>query len=167
MNRPQVNDYPEWGEKYVSLVEDNVLDILENQVLDFSDFINNLENIADHSYAPGKWTIKQIAGHTIDTERVLIYRLTCFARGEIAPLPGFDEDSYVLNANFNERSLSSFMEEFTLTRRSNLYLLKSLTEEQLNRSGIASGKQISVRSLVFVIAGHIIHHTKIIKERYL
>jgi hypothetical protein len=167
MNRPQANEYPQWVEKYVSLVEDNVLNILENQVLDYADFMNSLENIADHFYAPGKWTIKQIAGHTIDTERVLIYRLTCFARGETASLPGFNEDSYVSNANFEHRSLSNFMEEFSLMRQSNLYLLKSLTEEQLNRKGIAAGLNISVRSLVFVLAGHIIHHTKIIKERYL
>jgi hypothetical protein len=167
MNRPLISEYPAWAETYISLVEDNVLEILEKQATEFPDFINSLVAIADHAYAPGKWTIKELSGHLIDTERILAYRLLCFSRGEAAPLPAFDEDQYVLNSNFKSRSLLSFSEEFSLMRRSNLYLFNSLTEEQLIRGGTASGRVINVRSLLFVIAGHIIHHTRIIKERYL
>jgi hypothetical protein len=167
MNRPQTSEYPVWAETYISLVEDNVLEILEQQVLDYPDFINSVLEQADYSYAPGKWTIKEVAGHVIDTERVLVYRLMCFARNEAAALPSFDEDSYVLNAHFKIRDLTSFSEEFSLMRKSNLYLFKSLIEEELNRGGTASGRAINVRSLLYVIAGHVIHHTKIIKERYL
>lgn len=167
MNRPQIHEYPAWGEKYISLVDSDVLEILERQATEFSDFINSLTEKADYAYAPGKWTIKELIGHIIDTERILVYRLTCFARAEQHALPGFEEDDYVKNAHFADRSLFSFSQEFALLRKANLYLFKSLTEKELSRSGTASEKQITVRALLFVIAGHIMHHTQIIKERYL
>ena len=167
MNRPQPNEYPQWGEQYISLVEaDDVLPILEKQATEFPDFLNNFIEKADYAYAPGKWTVKELAGHLVDTERILCFRLLCFARGEKTELPGFDEDDYVSHAHFSDRSLHSLGEEFSLMRKSNLYLFKSLHEEELNRGGIASGRYISVRALLFIIAGHIIHHTRILKERY-
>jgi len=156
-----------WGEQYISLVDDDVLGILKKQASEFADFLNTLIEKADYAYAPGKWTIKELAGHVIDTERILTYRLTCFARAEQHALPGFDEDDYVANAHFSDRSLLSLSEEFALLRKSNLYLFNSLTEKELDRSGTASERQISVRALLFVIAGHLIHHTQIIKSRYL
>jgi hypothetical protein len=156
-----------WGEQYISLVDDDVLGILKKQASEFADFLNTLIEKADYAYAPGKWTIKELAGHVIDTERILTYRLTCFARAEQHALPGFDEDDYVANAHFTDRSLLSLSEEFALLRKSNLYLFNSLTEKELDRSGTASERQISVRALLFVIAGHLIHHTQIIKSRYL
>jgi uncharacterized damage-inducible protein DinB len=167
MNRPQPSEYPVWAETYIKLVEDDVLEILERQASEFPDFINSLIERADYAYAPGKWTIKQLIGHMIDTERILVYRLTCFARGEKTPLPGFEEDDYVNNAHFQDRSLLSFSEEFSLLRKSNVYLFKSLKEEELNQMGNASNRDISVRALLFVLAGHITHHTQIIKDRYL
>lgn len=168
MNRPQPNDYPEWGGAYISLVDqDDILELLERQAREFPEFLNNLIEKADYAYAPGKWTIKEMAGHIIDTERILTYRLTCFARGEQHALPGFEEDDYVKAAHFSDRSLLSLSEEFALTRKANMYLFKSLNEHELNRSGIASDRNITVRALLFVIAGHLIHHTNTIKERYL
>ena len=167
MNRPQPDEYPAWGETYIKLVDGDVLEILEKQTIDFSDFINGLSDIADYAYAPEKWTIKELIGHIIDTERILIYRLTSFARGETQALPGFNEDDYVAGAHFTDRSLQSFSKEFELLRQANLYLIRSLNEKDLNASGTASGRQISVRAIVYVVAGHIIHHTAIIKERYL
>lgn len=167
MNQPQIQEYPEWAHNYISKVEGSPIQILEEQVTDFTNFISSIADKANYAYAPGKWTIKEMMGHIIDTERILIYRLLCFARGEKAPLPGFEEDDYVANAHFSDRSLESFLEEFTLMRKSHLFLLKSLNEEELSRIGNGNGKNISVRALVFVLAGHIIHHTYIIKERYL
>lgn len=168
MNRPQAHEYPAWGETYISKIEGNdILPLLERQATEFPEYLNSLLEKADYAYAPGKWTLKEMAGHIIDTERILVYRLTCFARNEQHALPGFEEDDYVANANFADRSLSSFAEEFALLRKANLYLFKSLKEPELNRSGTASERQISVRALLFVIAGHVIHHTQIIKERYL
>ncbi|MBC7566143.1 MAG: DinB family protein [Pedobacter sp.] len=167
MNRPQVDEYPAWGETYIKLVDSDVLEILEKQVADFSDFINSLFDIADYAYAPGKWTIKELIGHIIDTERILIYRLTSFARGEKQALPGFEEDEYVASAHFSDRSLQSFSKEFELLRQANLYLIRSLNDKDLAASGTASGRQITVKAIVYILAGHIMHHTATIKDRYL
>ncbi len=167
MNRPQPNEYPSWGEKYIKLVEGNdVFNRLEQQATEFPEFLNNFIEKADYAYAEGKWTIKELTGHLIDTERILCFRLLSFARGEQSELPGFEEDDYVKTAHFGDRSLLSFGQEFSLLRKANLYLFKSLNEAELNRVGTASGKQITVRALLFIVAGHIIHHTQIIKERY-
>jgi uncharacterized damage-inducible protein DinB len=167
MNRPQTQEYPEWGNTYIRLVEGDVIEILTKQATEFAEFINSLVEKADYAYAPGKWTIKELIGHIVDTERILVFRLLSFARGEKAALPGFEEDDYVAAAHFKDRSLFSFGEEFTLLRKANLYLINSLNEDELNVIGNANGKQMSVRSLVYILAGHIIHHTNVIKERYL
>lgn len=167
MNRPQPNEYPNWGQQYISLVEEeDVIALMERQALEFPDFLNNFIEKGDYAYAPGKWTIKELTGHIIDTERILCFRLLSFARGEKANLPGFEEDDYVAHAHFADRSLLSFGEEFSLLRKSNLYLFKSLSETELDRGGSASERFITARALLFIIAGHLIHHTKIIKERY-
>lgn len=167
MNQPHPNVYPAWAERYISLVEGDVLQVLERQTYEFPDFINSLNEKADYAYAPGKWTIKQLIGHMIDTERILTYRLTCFARGEQAALPSFDEDAYVINAHFQDRSLHSLSEEFALLRKSNMFLFHSLNDQELGKTGIASNLEISVSAIRLVLAGHVIHHTRIIKERYL
>ncbi|MES2417752.1 MAG: DinB family protein [Bacteroidota bacterium] len=167
MNRPQPHEYPEWGQNYISQVAGDVLEILNSQATDFPSFIKSLTNKADYAYAPGKWTIKELAGHIIDTERILVYRLLCFARNEQAGLPGFDEDSYVTNAHFKDGDLSGLADEFSLLRRANLYLIESLNDTELDRIGTSNEKQMSVRALVYVLAGHVIHHSKIIRERYL
>lgn len=163
MNQPQPKKYAD----YPSLVSGDVIELLARQATEFPEFLASLTSKADYAYAPGKWTIKEMTGHIIDTERILVYRLTAFARLEQSPLPGFDEDTYVSSAHFSDRSLLSFSEEFNLLRKSNLYLFRSLTEEELNRSGIASGNLKTVRELLLTIAGHLIHHISIIKERYL
>jgi len=153
---------------YISLVEgDNVLEVLKQQSTDFPDFLNNLIEKADYAYATGKWTIKEMVGHIIDTERILTYRLLCIARGEQNPLPGFEENAYVEQAHFADRSLLSLSEEFSLLRKANLYLYNSLNAQELQRTGTAAGRQLTVNALLFTIAGHLIHHTQIIKERYL
>ncbi len=167
MNRPQIQEYPEWGNTYISKVEGDIIEILTAQAEDFPSFINSILDKADYAYAPGKWTIKELMGHMIDTERILVYRLLCFARGEKASLPGFEEDDYVASAHFAADNLLNMTEEFRLLRKANLYLIRSLNEEELSRAGSANGKQMTARSLVFIIAGHVIHHTQVIKDRYL
>jgi len=167
MNRPQIEDYPQWYKGYIDLVDEDVLEILTTQAEAFAQFVTSNAEKADYAYAPGKWTIKEMFGHIIDTERIMVFRLTCFARGEKAAIPGFDEDQYVINAHFKDRSLESLCEEFVALRKSNLFLLKSLNEEELNRFGNANGNEISVRALVFILAGHVMHHKNVIVERYL
>ncbi len=167
MNPPQIQDYPQWYKGYIDLVEGNILDILATQAEEFTSFIKGNSDKADYAYAPGKWTIKEMLGHIIDTERIMVFRLTSFARGEKAALPGFDENDYVTNAHFKDRTLESLCAEFTLLRKSNMFLIKSLSKEELNKSGNANGNQISVRALVFILAGHVMHHKNILVERYL
>ncbi|RZK52450.1 MAG: DinB family protein [Pedobacter sp.] len=167
MNRPQTQDYPEWYKGYISLVEGDVAEMLEQQATTFPNFINTLVEKGDYAYAPGKWTIKEMVGHIIDTERIMVFRLTSFARNEKANLNSFDEDAYVLNAHFKDRSLFSLGEEFSLLRKANMFLINSLTDEELNRNGHSNNQSITVRALVFILAGHVQHHTNIINERYL
>lgn len=167
MNRPQPNEYPAWALTYIEKVNSDIIELLERQADEFPDFLSTLTAKADYAYASGKWTLKEMTGHIIDTERILVYRLTCFARLEQTALPGFEEDDYVVNAHFSDRELGSFAEEFRLLRKANLYLFKSLNDHDLKRSGTASERQISVRALLYVIAGHLMHHTQIINERYL
>lgn len=167
MNPPQIQDYPQWYKGYIDLVDGDVLDILENQADAFAAFICSIADKADYAYAPGKWTIKEMFGHIIDTERIMVFRLTSFARAEKSALPGFDENDYVTNAHFKDRSLESLCDEFVLLRKSNMFLVNSLNEEELNRSGNANGNQISVKALVYILAGHVMHHKNVIVERYL
>lgn len=166
MNLPQPNEYSGHVKTYISLVNGDVIELLERQAAEFQELISSLAAKADYAYAPGKWTIKEIVGHVIDTERIFVYRMTAFARAEQAALPGFEQDDYVTSASFSNRSLESLTEEFTLLRKSNLYFFRSLNEEELDRIGTASDRKISVRAILFATAGHLIHHIQIIKERY-
>lgn len=166
MNRPQPNEYPAWGETYISKVDRDIFEILNEQVTSIPALFRANADKANYAYAEGKWTLKEMLGHIIDTERVFAFRITCFARKEQQPLPGFDEDDYVNNARFAERELEDLIEEFAALRKANLYLFKSLNEEDLNSKGIASEREINVRAILFIVGGHVIHHVGVLKERY-
>lgn len=167
MNPPQTQEYPPSFNGYISLVEGDVISVLTAQADDFSIFINRVADLGDYAYAPGKWTLKELVGHMIDTERIMAFRLLSIARGEKANLPGFDEDTYVRNANFGDRLVTSLAEEFSLLRKANMFLITSLNENESDRVGNSNNNQISVRALIYMLAGHVIHHTNVIKERYL
>ncbi|HEX9108815.1 MAG TPA: DinB family protein, partial [Longimicrobiales bacterium] len=122
---------------------------------------------ADFAYAPGKWTIKQVVGHLADTERVMSARALCFARGEQAPLPAFDENAYVDNAGFEQRTLESLVQELRAVRAASVALFDGLGAEAWTRRGTASGHGITVRALAWVIVGHELHHRAILRERYI
>ena len=169
INRPLPDEYSAYAETYVSKVPQgaDVMELLEElQTSTYNLFSNMTEEKAAYAYAKDKWTIKQVLGHMIDTERVFAFRALCFSR-ESAVLPGFDQDVYVGNTDFNSRTIQSLAAEFRATRESNLYLFGSFNESQLNRTGIASDNQVSVKALVYITAGHELHHLKILKEKYL
>jgi uncharacterized damage-inducible protein DinB len=169
INRPKPNEYSAYAETYVSKVPQgtDVMELLEElQTSTYNLFSNMAEEKAAYAYAEGKWTIKQVLGHMIDTERVFAFRALCFSR-ENAILPGFDQDIYVNNTDFNSRTIQSLAAEFRATRESNLYLFGSFNEDQLNRTGIANDSPVSVKALVYITAGHELHHLKILKEKYL
>ena len=169
IERPQADEYPVYAAKYVDLVGNGpIIEILEYlQQMNYNFFLRIDPDKASYAYAEGKWTVKQVLGHMTDTERVFSYRALVFSR-EAIELPGFDQDVYMEKATFNERTLEDLAEEFRTDPRINpLTLLKSLTEEQTKQKGIASGNSVSVRGLAYMIAGHEMHHIKILKERYL
>lgn len=169
MTRPQKNEYPAYYESYIAQVKsDNVIRVLEDQILTMQNILSDVpEEKEDFTYAEGKWTMKEVIGHVIDTERIFAYRALRIARNDKTPLPGFDQDTYVPNGNFNKRSLYDLAHEFGVVRESNIILFKSFDEEILSRTGIANEKEISVRALLFIVAGHAIHHLNVIKQRYL
>jgi hypothetical protein len=168
MNRPQADEYPVFYKGYIDTVKDDVLSELENQIVSFQALLKEIpEEKAGFAYAEGKWTIIELIGHILDTERIMAYRALRIARNDSTPLAGFEENDYVANAHFADRSLKSMAEEFEYLRKANLFLIRSLNETELGRVGISNEKPISVKALVFIIAGHLNHHIRILKERYL
>ncbi|MCX2573815.1 DinB family protein [Pedobacter sandarakinus] len=166
MNRPQPNEYPAWAETYISKVDGDILEILEEQVFSIPALFETNKEKENYAYAPEKWTLKEMLGHIIDCERVFAFRMMCFARNEMQHLPGFDEDAYVANAHFGERNYEDMIQEFSTLRKANLYFYKSLNDAELNRKGTASEREISVKAILFISAGHVNHHVSILKERY-
>jgi hypothetical protein len=120
----------------------------------------------EHRYAPGKWTVREIIGHLIDAERVLSYRLLCFARGETKDLPGFDEGDYAAVSNAGRRAVTDLVDELKAVRTSTLALVRSLDQGVMTRVGRANGWNISVRAMVHIIAGHFEHHLDVLESRY-
>jgi hypothetical protein len=169
MKRPEPTEYPEYYANYVNLVKSNdVIKELKDQILNLQAIISEVpEEKEDYAYAVGKWTIKQLLGHIIDTERVFGYRAMCFARKDKTPLPGFDENAFVKNSNFNKRTLYELGHEFAIVREANLAMFRTFGEEELSQVGNANGKDVTVRSLIFMVAGHAIHHINVLKTKYL
>jgi uncharacterized damage-inducible protein DinB len=117
-------------------------------------------------YAPGKWTVKQVLGHIIDAERIFSYRALRIARDDNTPLPGFEQDDYVANADFNSLSLTELLQEYSAVRRATILLFRHLPADAWTRRGTASDNEVTVRALAYIIAGHDQHHYRILCERY-
>lgn len=165
-----VSEYNPYYQPYMDVLGEEVK--LMDQLIDGKDiFISFLRDIPSEklnfSYADGKWTLSEILMHLIDAERVFQYRALRFARKDSTPLPGFDQDIYVPESNANQRSKDAIVSEYAAVRESSINLFKSFSDDELKRLGSASGSDMSVRALGFVICGHQAHHLKIIRERYL
>lgn len=146
----------------------NLIEELEISLHDFIRFVQNIPmDKFDYRYAEGKWNIKEIIQHVIDTERIFAYRALRISRNDQTPLPGFDENYYVNNTEATARSIQDLLAEFSAVRQSNLFLFKSFSEDQLKRMGIASNVGVSVRAIGFIMIGHQKHHLNIFQERYL
>ena len=169
MTKPDSTEYAPYYEKYISLVpEGEIVVTLGKQIESTLGLIRGLSAAqGDLRYAPGKWSVKEVIGHLIDGERIFAYRALRFARNDATPLPGFDENSFVDNAGFASRDLADLAEEFEHTRKSNVYLFKSLDGDPSLRRGVASDNAISVRAIASIIAGHELHHLEILRTRYL
>ena len=168
MNRPEATEYADYYENYISKVPgSDVVNVLESQRLQMLQlFAGRSERDGSFRYAPGKWTVKEVLGHITDTERIFSYRALRIARGDQTPLPGFEQDDYVRSGAFGDRTLAGLAEEFGAVRTASVSLLRSFNEEAWSRRGVASQKEVTVRALGFMIAGHQIHHRIILEERY-
>ena len=168
MNRPKPEEYHSFYGSYIEKVADDVFAVLRQQAETLPELIRHIPaGKGDYAYAPGKWTIKEVLGHLIDTERIMTYRALRFARNDAQNLPGFEENEYVAESHYHERTLQSLAEEFAALRKANLFLFESLNGEELLRKGMANDNPVSVRALLFIMAGHIIHHQHVLQERYL
>jgi hypothetical protein len=166
--RPAPTEYPAATAEYVSLVpEDDIVAAMETQSSETQKLLSSLdESKAAFRYADDKWSVKEVLGHVIDAERIMSYRLLAIARGETAPLPGWEEDDYVRAASFDRWRLSELAEHYALVRRANIILLRNLPEEAWDRRGTANGNPTTVRGLAWGIVGHERHHVSVLRERY-
>jgi uncharacterized damage-inducible protein DinB len=169
INKPDATEYAPYYDRYVSLVQGgDILASLGEQLKDTLDLFRSIpESQANHRYAPEKWSIKELVGHMIDSERIFGYRALRFARADTTPLPGFEQDDYIRNASFDDCRLEDLASEFEHVRRANLLMFKHLNKESWERRGTANDDEASVRALAYIIAGHELHHREILRTRYL
>ena len=165
----QSTEYASFYAPYVQTLENVILlEELEISVHRLRNFVQEIPmDKYDYQYAEGKWTIKDILQHLIDSERVFAYRALRFARRDFTPLPGFEENDYAEVANGSKRSIRDLLTELAIVREATLCLFRTFSDETLQLKGIASGREMSVRALGFIIIGHQNHHQKIFQERYL
>ena len=169
MTRPNITEAAEYYFRYIDRVpSDDIMATLENQMGEMFELLSGIsEEQSLHSYAPGKWTIREVLNHMNDGERLFAGRALWFARGFTDPLPGFDQDVAVENAHANNTSWADLVEESKIVRLGTISLFKSLPEEAWDRTGVASDNPVSVRAIAYIIAGHVTHHLGVLREKYL
>ncbi|WP_019988019.1 DinB family protein [Rudanella lutea] len=168
MTKAHINPMPGFFDRYIKLAPDGELNdaLAAGARLETLLPAQTLENLGDYRYAPGKWTVKDIVQHLIDTERIMAYRALRFARNDQTRLPGFEEDDFAQYAQASRRSLTDLYDEYALQRQSTRALFRSFDAGMLQRTGICFNQTISVLALGFVLVGHPIHHARVIQERY-
>ncbi|HEX9565737.1 MAG TPA: DinB family protein [Gemmatimonadaceae bacterium] len=167
--RPEADEYAPYYGTYIGKVGDgDIVRALAGQIGETLALLESIpESKAGHRYAEGKWSIREVIGHLCDAERIFGYRALRFARGDATPLPGFDEKSFVANARFDERSLTSMADELDAVRRASIVLFDGLFPEEWLRRGTSNGQTMSVRAFAWIAAGHERHHLDILRTRYL
>ncbi|MFS8086215.1 MAG: DinB family protein [Acidobacteriota bacterium] len=168
MHHPAESEYAPYYQDYIGQVsESEILPVLRSQLDELDLLLGKVAPEREtYRYAEGKWSIREIAGHLIDGERVFGYRAFCIARGESQNLPGFDQNDYMLTAPYDRIELEDLLAEFRLVRMANLAMFRSLDEASWNRTGTANDNQVTVRALAFIMAGHVRHHMGGLRERY-
>lgn len=168
VGRPQAGEYAPYYDRYISLVQgDDILTVLEQQRRQTMLLLSGRsESEGGFRYAPGKWTAKEVIGHVCDAERIFAYRALRIARGDATPIEGFEQDDYIRNGPFNQRTLEELIEDYIAVRRATLSLLRNLDEAAWMRRGVANKNEVTVRALAFTIAGHEVHHRRILEEKY-
>jgi uncharacterized damage-inducible protein DinB len=167
--KPTDTGAPDYMQRYISLVPDdgNLLIHLEDIFSEMEEIIHPLpEEKMNYRYAPGKWSIKDMLVHMADTERIFVYRALWFSRGDKTPLPGFEESLFAEHAGASEREKEDIMREYSLVRESSIAFIESLSDEALDRQGVANNFPMTVRFVVNLIYGHHKHHLNVLRERY-
>lgn len=169
MQRPDATDYHEFYETYVSKVPPgDIFQILEDGLAETVRLLGGVpQELEEHAYAPGKWTLREVVGHMIDAERLFGFRALWIARGDEQEQPGMDQEAWNRASNARNRPLVDLVEEFTLVRRGHLLMLRGFTEEDAERTGLASGFSFTARAFPYILAGHEIHHRQVLADRYL
>jgi len=166
--KPFPDEYSGHYTHYIDLVgEGNILEVFEAQSAIAHNFFSSLtEEQSNHTYAFGKWTVKDILGHLIDTERIFCARALRIAREDKQPMPGFEQDDYVKKGNFFKRTLKDLVEERLMLRGADIKMFKSFEVETFLEKGKANDNEITVRALLYLLTGHEMYHIKFIKENY-
>ena len=166
--RPEPGEFAPYHERYISLVAGNdilgTLDAQRRQTLLLLSGRDDRDG--EYRYAPGKWSAKEVLGHVCDTERVFAYRALRIARGDQTPLAGFEQDDYVKNSPFAKAPMEEIIEDYIAVRRASITLFRNLDEAAWVRRGVANNNEVSVRALAYIIAGHELHHRRILEEKY-
>lgn len=166
--RPQADEFNPYYDRYISLVgSDDIIGLLERQAPDTVALFKSASAQADFRYAPGKWSVKEMLGHVNDTERIMTYRALRVARGDKTPIEGFEQDDYVRDGNFGQRTLADLIEEFAEVRAATVSFFRHLDAESGLRRGVANKNEVSARALAYIIAGHELHHRRVLQEKYL
>ncbi len=166
--RPDPSEYAPFYSGYVASVSDgDIVATLEREGRAIVDRLRGLSaGAADHAYGPGKWTVREVVAHVADAERVFAYRALRFGRGDATPLPGFDQEIYVPASHAATRALESLVDDLESVRAATLSLFRSFEPEDWFRGGEASGARVTVRALAWILAGHELHHRRVLRERY-
>lgn len=168
VERPTTEEYAAFYEGYMQLVpEGNIIELLEQQANIVQTLLSSLtEEQANHRYAEGKWSVKEVIGHLLDNERIMSSRLLRIARGDKANHPGYDQDVLMQSHPFDTYTVSDLNEEYAVTRRSTILMLRRLTPEAWLCRGIVSDNPASARSIACIMVGHELHHLSVLRDRY-
>jgi hypothetical protein len=167
--KPAKSEFLSYYERYISLVPDgDVVSTLINQMIETQALLRALPaSVATYRYAPEKWSVNEVVGHMIDSERIFSGRALRFARNDATPLPKFEQDDYVRSATFDAYPLSDLAAELEAVRQSTIFLFRHLDEQAWTRRGVANNAEVSVRALAYIIAGHELHHRDVLSTHYL
>jgi hypothetical protein len=167
--RPAPEEYTGFEPSYVARVPhgSDIFAVLREQPDQLRALMQNVwDDQASRRPKPGEWSIKEVIGHICDQERVFAYRLLCIARGETAPLPGYDQEAYVNGTDLSARSLAGLLDEFDFQRRANLLCFEPLDDDELSRTGKANDSLVTPRALLYLMAGHVMHHLESLQTDY-
>jgi hypothetical protein len=168
-SRPAQSEFLPYYERYIAKVPDgDVVATLSNQIEETLNLLRGLpSSVSTYRYAPDKWSVNELVGHIIDSERLFANRALRFARNDSTPVPGFEQDDYVRASTYEAYPLSELADELEAVRRSTIFLFRHIDDEAWNRRGLANNAEVSVRALAYIIAGHELHHREILLSRYL